>query len=319
MEKSFHISMDFVATMGEHFSVVSFTEVLSGWTGVRARPLRELIYVPLEAEQLDEMQKRGERYVQFGKGKPQFLQYKANTFCMHGSSVYAGVGGQSGNTPSLTRPLGNLLPTSGRVIIDPARGAALGQHATQAPDEPSHALIQLAGRYRRWINTRSNKNDASQDALLLWNDVPKELFIYCWPALVGFSFTAKAWGHVLVTGLEDIKFNDDAFNQLVLSPERKQLIRALISNAGNDDGGSSDIIGGKSGGTIILLHGPPGVGKTLTAEAIAEVLHRPLYYITMGELGLQPFEMERRLTDVLDLCAGKITTHTHARCMFISF
>ena len=38
--------------------------------------------------------------------------------------------------------------------------------------------------------------------------------------------------------------------------------------------------------SIFLLHGPPGVGKTLTAEAIAELLHRPLYSITVGELGI---------------------------------
>ncbi|ORY53102.1 hypothetical protein BCR33DRAFT_711465 [Rhizoclosmatium globosum] len=55
-----------------------------------------------------------------------------------------------------------------------------------------------------------------------------------------------------------------------------------------------DIVAGKSGGSVFLLHGPPGVGKTLTAEAIAELLHKPLYYVTMGELGTNPEEMEKR-------------------------
>lgn len=32
------------------------------------------------------------------------------------------------------------------------------------------------------------------------------------------------------------------------------------------------------------MHGPPGVGKTLTAEAIAEHTHKPLYPINVGEL-----------------------------------
>jgi SpoVK/Ycf46/Vps4 family AAA+-type ATPase len=65
-----------------------------------------------------------------------------------------------------------------------------------------------------------------------------------------------------------------------------------------------DIIQGKSGGSIFLLHGPPGIGKTLTAEAIAEVLHRPLYYVTMGELGTDPETMEKRLGEILTLCAS---------------
>ena len=51
-----------------------------------------------------------------------------------------------------------------------------------------------------------------------------------------------------------------------------------------------------------MLHGPPGVGKTLTAEAIAELLHKPLYVVSMGELGTTPEALEERLQDVLDLC-----------------
>jgi MoxR-like ATPase len=81
---------------------------------------------------------------------------------------------------------------------------------------------------------------------------------------------------VLVSGIESIQFNDRAFDQLVLAEERKQMIRALVRFGGDSD--YEDIIAGKRGGSVFLLHGPPGVGKTLTAEAIAEVLHRPLYY-----------------------------------------
>jgi AAA+ superfamily predicted ATPase len=162
-------------------------------------------------------------------------------------------------------------------------------------------MIQLSGRYRRWQNTQSTKG-VPQESLVLWETVPSDLLMYCWPALVGFSFTTKAWGHVLISGLSEIQFHDEAFDQLVLPDERKQLIRALVRFGGDQD--TNDIVGGKCGGSIFLLHGPPGVGKTLTAEAIAEVLHRPLYYVTMGELGLNPEDMERRLSDVLDLCAG---------------
>ncbi len=35
---------------------------------------------------------------------------------------------------------------------------------------------------------------------------------------------------------------------------------------------------------IIVLHGSPGVGKTLTAEVVAEYTKKPLYPINIGEL-----------------------------------
>jgi len=37
---------------------------------------------------------------------------------------------------------------------------------------------------------------------------------------------------------------------------------------------------------IMLLSGPPGVGKTLTAESVAETLKVPLYMMSAGDLGL---------------------------------
>jgi SpoVK/Ycf46/Vps4 family AAA+-type ATPase len=65
----------------------------------------------------------------------------------------------------------------------------------------------------------------------------------------------------------------------------------------------ADIITGKGGGCVFLLHGPPGTGKTLTAEAIADLLQRPLYSVTVGELGISPTELEEKLGQILELAS----------------
>ncbi|KAJ3039967.1 hypothetical protein HDV00_011633 [Rhizophlyctis rosea] len=296
MEKSFHMTLDFIATVGNHFTVVTFTEVLSGWMGVQARAVGDLTYAPVKMSQLDVLRARGEKYVEYSSGGAQFLAYGSHTFFLHSTS--------RGGGSSLMGSRQSVLPSGGRVMIDAARGAELGHYASQGVDEATQAMINRAGQYRRWVNTRTSAggtSKASSDALPLWSTVPSELRMYTWPALVGFSFSAKAWGHVLVSGLTSINFQHDAFDRLVLAEDRKQLIRALVRFGSDPD--TEDIVSNKRGGSIFLLHGPPGVGKTLTAEAIAEVLQRPLYYVTMGELGLTPDDMEKRLTDVLSLCA----------------
>ncbi|KLU80982.1 hypothetical protein MAPG_00078 [Magnaporthiopsis poae ATCC 64411] len=48
-------------------------------------------------------------------------------------------------------------------------------------------------------------------------------------------------------------------------------------------------------GLIILLHGVPGVGKTSTAETVAEYYNKPLLPITCGDLGLTPTDVEANL------------------------
>lgn len=46
-----------------------------------------------------------------------------------------------------------------------------------------------------------------------------------------------------------------------------------------------------------------GCGKTLTAEAVAELLKKPLYVVTAGDLGTTAAELEKSLGGVLDLCS----------------
>jgi len=56
-----------------------------------------------------------------------------------------------------------------------------------------------------------------------------------------------------------------------------------------------DLIDGKGEGLIILLHGVPGVGKTSTAECVAQLCRRPLYPITCANIGLDPEDVEKNL------------------------
>jgi SpoVK/Ycf46/Vps4 family AAA+-type ATPase len=64
-----------------------------------------------------------------------------------------------------------------------------------------------------------------------------------------------------------------------------------------------DVIQGKGKGMIMLLSGPPGVGKTLTAESVAESMHIPLYMMSAGDLGIQPYEVEDSLQKILEMVA----------------
>jgi len=85
-------------------------------------------------------------------------------------------------------------------------------------------------------------------------------------------------------------------DKLVLPPEQTELIDILTAEM---DVLQEDVVAGKSGGTTVLCAGPPGVGKTLTAEVYAEVTSRPLYRVHSGQLGLSVSAMEAALKEAL--------------------
>jgi len=118
--------------------------------------------------------------------------------------------------------------------------------------------------------------------------------------LYGFAMSCKKWGELDIEKLETIEFVHTALDSLVLDDWKKDMITSLVKQSGK---AFTDIIKGKGGGCIFLLHGPAGTGKTLTAEATAEVLQRPLYSVSIGELGVDPDELETRLRDILELAA----------------
>jgi hypothetical protein len=129
-------------------------------------------------------------------------------------------------------------------------------------------------------------------------NIPDDMLFMTWPMVPAFSFKQKRWGLIKIKHLTPVHFDTTVFDKLVLDSEKKEIIKSLVANSGTS---FSDIVGGKSGGFIFLLHGAPGVGKTLTAEATAEVLSRPLYVVSVGELGTNPEELEEALRKILEL------------------
>jgi Cdc6-like AAA superfamily ATPase len=69
-----------------------------------------------------------------------------------------------------------------------------------------------------------------------------------------------------VEKVKPMKWNKKAFDRLVLNSKTKELIYALDDVQTSKNKKMDDIIAGKGNGLIILLHGSPGTGKTLTAE-----------------------------------------------------
>ncbi|RFU72998.1 proteasome-activating nucleotidase [Trichoderma arundinaceum] len=119
----------------------------------------------------------------------------------------------------------------------------------------------------------------------------------------GFSIQDKKWKTLLVDYIRPVTWNTVAFDRLVLKPVAKELIQAVVQVHNNKER-SADLMQGKGNGSLILLHGPPGTGKTLTAESVAELVQRPLYRVTCGDVGTDPESVENYLEAVLYI--GKI-------------
>ena len=131
----------------------------------------------------------------------------------------------------------------------------------------------------------------------------KGLQLTCSSRVRGYSLTKKEWLIFYVDLVEDIKFNDNAFESLVLPEDQKELILSFAEAQTMENSSFDDVVAGKGKGFVTLLSGPPGVGKTLTAESVAEHMHAPLYMMSSGDLGSRPDQVEHRLRNVLEMIA----------------
>ncbi len=99
-----------------------------------------------------------------------------------------------------------------------------------------------------------------------------------------------------VNYLTEYEYDRNLGEKLILPDITKNLVSTLIEQSKT---GFADIIQGKGQGVSVLLGGPPGVGKTLTAEVFAEASERPLYSIQAAQLGIESDHVESNLVRFL--------------------
>lgn len=127
--------------------------------------------------------------------------------------------------------------------------------------------------------------------------------LICSPLLRGYSLKNKLWLNFFVNCVKDIEWQVDAFDRLVLPKNQKELILGFTESQRKFRNSFDDVIEGKGKGLIVSLSGPPGVGKTLTSEAVAEEMKVPLYMMSAGDLGFDPRRLESNLQDILEMCS----------------
>jgi SpoVK/Ycf46/Vps4 family AAA+-type ATPase len=141
---------------------------------------------------------------------------------------------------------------------------------------------------------QSNNRDEGDD-----HDLSDEELILASAVVYGFSLSDKIWLEFNVQNIQDVVWNDEAFANLVIPSGRKALLQSLVEAHHRES--FDDFIKGKGQGLVINLFGPPGVGKTFSAEATSEHVKRPLYIVGAGELGTKAIELNMALERVFDL------------------
>ncbi|KAH8650042.1 P-loop containing nucleoside triphosphate hydrolase protein [Xylariales sp. PMI_506] len=117
----------------------------------------------------------------------------------------------------------------------------------------------------------------------------------------GYSFTTKRFLEFFIDQLSPIDWNTKCFDDLVLDESIKKTVQAIVSTRSSKRESFDDIVKGKGRGLVCVLHGPPGVGKTLTAECVAEYVQRPLYMVSSGDLGVTSADLDTQLTRIMDM------------------
>lgn len=262
----FNLKTRFVDYDGESFGYRRLDLCIPKYTGTReisSHDVRPLEFVDEAPEIRERLLARGKRFADLAAG-PNFMQYKGIAL--------------KRNPNCAGRYL--RFDATGRIMIDPKT-----YHRLDANDSI-------------WVNNfdKDHGTELTEDDMLLASAVVR-----------GYSMTAKRFLEFPLDNISPIEWNSRCFEDLVLDAATKKTVQALVSTHSqrkpdvSPEEGFDDIVRGKGRGLVCVLHGPPGVGKTLTAECVAEYVQRPLFMVSSGDLGVSSEELDKQLTEIMDM------------------
>lgn len=138
-------------------------------------------------------------------------------------------------------------------------------------------------------------------------ELTEEMMLLLPNKVYGFVLRSRRWHFLNIDNVRSLERHSDGFESLVLPPGVARLVESLVKThdpqtmptfsggGGFEQDHHVDLVRGKGKGLVILLHGAPGVGKTSTAECVADYTHRPLFPITCGDIGETSKEVEYNL------------------------
>lgn len=264
---AFNLSCSFVDYDGDRLGTRRLVLEIPKYSGVRE--IRKQDVKPLDLlenadEVKEELMARGKKFEQYAMGQ-HFMQYTGLGFKRHPDCPNKYI----------------RFDASGRVMID-----VKTYHRLDAND-----AIWVYG-----FDKDHDDNKLTDEDRLLTNTMVR-----------GYSLNAKKFLELSIDSLSEIEWNTYCFDELVLDPATKKTVQALVSThsqkrePSDDNDTFDDIVKGKGKGLVCVLHGPPGVGKTLTAECVAEYVQRPLFMVSSGDLGVTSEQLDNQLTEIMDM------------------
>jgi hypothetical protein len=227
--------------------------------------------------------------------------------------------GEACKSPRLKQysgPLGGKkeLEYSGAVIVDPL---VCVEQARKTPILGTVANLTAQDKSVEFADPQDNDGGLRYSML---NDIPlsetgpfedrEELYLLLTGMIWGIALGKNQWAQFDV-----LKFSpqmapessQNAFDNLVINKEDIDLLKAIAATGDvSMKAGPSvsfdqtDFVNGKGVGKVILLYGPPGVGKSFTVECLAQHMGRPLLSLKATDIGTDQ-SAEQKLSGWLDL------------------